>query len=61
MALPPKSKTKNPQQEPKQANAVSTNQVHGAIKAFVDKKKQMSSKTKKRVATRLKAMKAGAK
>lgn len=43
------------------SNLVTANEVHGAIKAFADKKKQMSSKARKRVAGRLKAMKAGAK
>jgi hypothetical protein len=45
----------------KKSNLVTANEVHGAIKAFADKKKQMSSKARKRVAGRLKAMKAGAK
>lgn len=57
MALPPKKKTA----EPVKSSVVTTNEVHGAMKAFAKKKGAMSKKTAKRVATRLKGMKAGGK
>lgn len=46
---------------PTKSNLVTSNEVDGAIKAFAKKKQQMSSKARKRVANRLKAMKAGGK
>lgn len=38
---------------------VTTEQAHGAMKAFAKKQKDMSSKTRKRVAKRLKGMVGG--
>lgn len=66
MALPPKKFQKagsvdnqNTNKGPVSASPASTGQVNGAIAAFVKKKGQMSSKTKKRVAGRLKGMAGG--
>lgn len=51
---------KNRKNMPVKSSVVTTNEVHGAMKAFAKKKGAMSKKTAKRVAKRLKGMKAGA-